>query len=268
MSNNLNLTDLNCSSNQLTELDVSNNLELAILYCSNNKITKLVINENSIFTNVFCYINQLKFSTLPIIANMNVGTYQYAEQDVIYGGVKEYTDTVDLSSEYEINGYITNYEWVEVIDEEEKEIVQPTNDGGIFSFTEEHKDKKLRCKMTNEQFPSSMVGGMYVSPFIIEYETDIVDGISENSITTHFTISPNPVSGEDATASFGLLESGEITIEVCDLLGECFYNITNFYDTGDHSVTLDIKGIPSGSYICRILTKGKQIATESFVVGK
>ena len=99
-------------------------------------------------------------------------------------------------------------------------------------------------------------------------ESDFCDmSVKEKSIATHFTISPNPTSA-DAVASFGLLESGEITIEVCDLLGECFYSITNFYDAGEHSVILEIKGISSGNYICRLLSKGKQIGTEGFVMGR
>ena len=89
--------------------------------------------------------------------------------------------------------------------------------------------------------------------------------VKEKSIATHFTISPNPTSSV-VVASFGLLESGDVTLEICDMLGECFYSTTNFYDAGEHSVLLQIKGIPSGNYICRLLSKGKQIGTESFVV--
>jgi hypothetical protein len=52
------------------------------------------------------------------------------------------------------------------------------------------------------------------------------------------------------------------------LSGNIFYSISNFYDVGEHFVPLEIKGIPSGSYICRMLSKGKQIGIENFVVGK
>jgi len=89
--------------------------------------------------------------------------------------------------------------------------------------------------------------------------------IKENSIATHFQISPNPTSA-DAIASFGLLESGEITIEICDMLGNVIYTVSNFYDAGEHTVSIDTKGFPSGTYICRLLSKGKQIATVNFVV--
>jgi len=91
--------------------------------------------------------------------------------------------------------------------------------------------------------------------------------IKENSIATHFAISPNPTSA-DAVASFGLLESANITLEVCDILGNVLFTITNFYDVGEHFVPLDVSGLANGSYICRMITKGKQIGLVNFVVGK
>jgi hypothetical protein len=111
--------------------------------------------------------------------------------------------------------------------------------------------------MKNNQFP------------LLEliYQTGIVSGISDYTIATHFSISPNPTNS-DAVVSFGLLENGDITIEVCDLLGNVFYSVSDFYDIGEHSVSLDIKGIPSGNYLCRLLSKDKQIGTTSFIVEK
>ena len=108
--------------------------------------------------------------------------------------------------------------------------------------------------MRNAQFPE----------LTLVYETYIVNSITDHSIATHFTISLNPTSVtnfHDAVASFGLLESGKITIEICDILGECFYSTTNFYDAREQSVPLNVKGITNGTYICRMLSKGKQIET-------
>jgi hypothetical protein len=97
--------------------------------------------------------------------------------------------------------------------------------------------------------------------------------IADHSTATHFSISPNPTYS-DAIVSFCLLECGDITLEICDLLGNIFYSISNFYDIGEHSVALETKNIPSSNYICRMLFKRfgttsiKQIRTENFVVGK
>ena len=53
-----NLKELDCSSNQLSQLDVSNNTLLTYLDCSSNNLTQLVLN-NTQLTHLFCYGNQL-----------------------------------------------------------------------------------------------------------------------------------------------------------------------------------------------------------------
>jgi len=59
-----------------------------------------------------------------------------------------------------------------------------------------------------------------------------------------------------------------VILEVSDLIGNVLYTITNFYDAGEHYVPIDVKKFVSGSYLCRMLAKGKQIGTINFVVGK
>lgn len=53
------LTYLDCSSNQLTELDVSNNTRLTYLNCELNDITTLDVSKNTALTELYCYGNQL-----------------------------------------------------------------------------------------------------------------------------------------------------------------------------------------------------------------
>ncbi|MBR5102143.1 MAG: leucine-rich repeat domain-containing protein, partial [Muribaculaceae bacterium] len=53
------LKSLNCSSNQLTALDVSHNTALKELNCSYNQLTALDLSNNTALTDLFCYNNQL-----------------------------------------------------------------------------------------------------------------------------------------------------------------------------------------------------------------
>jgi hypothetical protein len=108
--------------------------------------------------------------------------------------------------------------------------------------------------------------GSMPQPYVWKSIT-IYSNIEENSIATHLIISPNPISSE-AIISFGLLECAEITFEIFDILGNTYHTISNFYNTGDHFVPLYIIGIPDGSYIIRMLSKGKQIGTEKFVIAR
>ena len=53
------LTYLNCSSNQLTSLDVSKNTALTLLYCNSNQLTSLDLSKNTALKSLRCYSNQL-----------------------------------------------------------------------------------------------------------------------------------------------------------------------------------------------------------------
>ena len=59
ISKNTALTELRCYRNQLTELDVSKNTKLTYLACENNKLTELDVSENTKLTYLACYDNQL-----------------------------------------------------------------------------------------------------------------------------------------------------------------------------------------------------------------
>ena len=53
------LLELDCSGNQLSQLDVSNNVHLTALDCSDNQLTGLDLSQNSNLTILRCYNNQL-----------------------------------------------------------------------------------------------------------------------------------------------------------------------------------------------------------------
>ena len=54
-----NLKKLDCSNNQLTELDVSKNTELVTLDCSGNELTSLDVRQDAALKELYCYENQL-----------------------------------------------------------------------------------------------------------------------------------------------------------------------------------------------------------------
>jgi len=265
-SNNLNSLDITKNiflenlcfiSNNLNEIDISKNINLRGLLCDRNNLTELDVSNNPALGFLWCRFNKFKFSTLPIINVSNSDLYQYSPQDTIYGGVMEYTEIADLSDEYEISGHITNFQWFDITDGIEKTIWQPTNANGAFTFTESHIDKKLRCKMRNAQFPD----------LTLVYETDIIVGITEPNIATHFTVLSNPIFSE-VVLNLGLLESGIYTIEMFDLLGNAIHTIANFYDIGEHIVPVETNNISNGIYFFRLLTEGMQVGVANFMVVK
>ena len=69
VSQNTELTELYCSHNQLTALDVSQNTELTTLYCYNNQLTALDVSKNTALTNLDCRGNQIKFEEMTRLVN-------------------------------------------------------------------------------------------------------------------------------------------------------------------------------------------------------
>jgi len=59
VSNNTALTYLSCQNNQLTSLDISNNIALTQFQCQSNQLTNLDLNNNAALTNLSCATNNL-----------------------------------------------------------------------------------------------------------------------------------------------------------------------------------------------------------------
>ena len=59
VSKNTALTELRCYGNQLTSLDVSKNTALTTLWCYTNKLTSLDVSKNTALTELQCWENQL-----------------------------------------------------------------------------------------------------------------------------------------------------------------------------------------------------------------
>ena len=70
ISNNVNIESLFCVSNWLTELDVSNNVNLFILQCDVNQLTALDVNNNVNLIVLTCHSNQL--TDLDVSNNSNL----------------------------------------------------------------------------------------------------------------------------------------------------------------------------------------------------
>ena len=66
------LENLDCSENQLTQLDVSKNPKLKRLVCYENKLTSLDVSGNTSLTELHCYTNQLTSLNLGENANLDM----------------------------------------------------------------------------------------------------------------------------------------------------------------------------------------------------
>lgn len=225
-------TSLGSSSNHLTEVSAPNSKNISSYQVEHNNI---------------------KLSAMPYFETPPK-TFTYAPQATIEGGVFEWTDTIDLSSEYNIHGTITTFEWFDITSGTEETINQPTNENGIFTFTEEHADKKLRCKMWNALYPD----------LTQLYETEIVQGIKEGTIS-NLNISPNPTNNT-TTLTLNLEKSGSLKIVLVDILGKDIMELHNSFETaGPFTKTFSVETLSKGIYYLKI-ENDKSIKTEKLAV--
>jgi subtilisin family serine protease len=94
---------------------------------------------------------------------------------------------------------------------------------------------------------------------------EIVNGIDEPTQIREFQITPNPVI-HNAALQFNLVNAADVNISVCDMLGNEMISVDGFYDAGTQIINLDVNALSTGSYICRMLIEGKQVASEKIVV--
>ena len=105
------LETLDCSNNQLTELDVSKNFSLASLDCSNNQLTSLDVSQNLELGTLRCYSNQINGSAMDALVESL--PYSYGMMYVIYnkneGNVMTTTQVAAAKSKrwtpYQCTGY-------------------------------------------------------------------------------------------------------------------------------------------------------------------
>ncbi|HNP53463.1 MAG TPA: hypothetical protein PKK69_02555, partial [Ferruginibacter sp.] len=89
ISANTALTNLNCSNNQLTALNTSSNTQLTSLVCNINSIASLNLSNNTQLTFINSFANQLgslNVSMLPLLTWLNVGNNQPLSQLNIQNG--------------------------------------------------------------------------------------------------------------------------------------------------------------------------------------
>jgi len=91
----------------------------------------------------------------------------------------------------------------------------------------------------------------------------IHDVASKDEITV--SISPNPTE-LNTTLSFGHNKSETISIELYDVLGNRRIMLADgIYESGVHTIPIDTKDLPQGSYFVRLQTSG-QVVTKKLIV--
>ncbi|MCU4156574.1 InlB B-repeat-containing protein [Carboxylicivirga sp. A043] len=153
LSNNPLLILLVCSSNQLISLDLSTNTNLVYLECSDNDLTSIQIGTNNEISPLLCNENRLAFSEIYYI-KAAYSSFLYSSSKEIFASQTELVNYVlDWSSEAEFDGNATVFTWfnnesgLEVTAEQIEDL-----GNGQFRFLQ---TGSYYCEMTNGFFPGT-----------------------------------------------------------------------------------------------------------------
>lgn len=141
-------------------------------------------------------------------------------------------EDIDLSSEYDIEGKITEYAWKDI----DGNPVELANDNGYFCFGPEHVGKTYRCEMTNGHYSQLTLKTVFVT--VVEDYTGSVEGLANSNVAVVCNDNTISVSGAE-----------EVTgVQVYNFNGQCVKSVKG------NQTQLNVSDLVSGMYIVKVMT--------------
>jgi hypothetical protein len=177
------------------------------------------------------------YSELYVVKNDTI-KFIYNPQKV-YSETRDYSEGIDLSTEYNIDGTITSFRWYTYNLKRKKDEgpIAVQGEGGIFKAPSiDFTERSLRCKMYNAMFPDLGKKDSVI------YEV-IFTGVGIEELPNTNCIYPNPTNGKVTVQN---VDSNIETIQVLDLTGKMVFET--------RQTTFDIAHLPTAIYVIQIKT--------------
>lgn len=142
-------------------------------------------------------------------------------------------EDIDLSSEYDVEGKITEYAWKDL----DGNPVELANDNGFFCFGPEHVGKTYRCEMMNGNYSQLILKTVFVT-VVNDYSQGSVEGVANDNAAIVCT---------DNVISVSTTE--EVTgVQVYNFNGQCVKTVFG----GQTQVS--VADLAAGMYIVKVTT--------------
>lgn len=157
VSKNTNLSYISLNNNKLVSLDVTGLTSLTSLSVSNNQITELIGADNVATGTLNCQGNRLYLSTLPQPGALSARFNYAPQQDYVLPQSIALNEELDLSSQTNVKGVVTEPEPSVFLWETESGValekdVDYEENNGVFKFIKQPAEKVI-CKITTDAFP-------------------------------------------------------------------------------------------------------------------
>jgi len=224
------LYKIDCSDNQIIDLNVSGLSVLSSLWCYNNRLTSFNLSTLTNLNELWCESNSLPFSSL--ITGIQADVFKYFSQDTIFRpSTTILKDTIlNYSSESLIDGTVTNFTFYKNGDEIE------SNTSGLYATT---GFGKYHCTMTNAKFP-----GLTLITVQVNYPALVgIAGLTANN----FKFYPNPVKDRLYISQPELIEQYTIYSQTGSILKQ----------SKKYNGYIDFVDLPGGVYFLSITFNGQ-----------
>ena len=187
---------IKCIDNLLESIKIDDCLSLEELYCTNNLLNLLKMPVSPSLKIVHCKNNNMDFYTLPKITSENIDFIYYPQNSRSIEADLHY---VDLSSYYEIEGFVSRYLWNEYLTLVRPEILE----NGIFRFEDSFVNKQLICRIENMSFPK----------LVLRYDVTLTDKVANENV------GKNPFSAYASEGYIHITADSPVNVKIYSLNG-------------------------------------------------
>jgi Leucine-rich repeat (LRR) protein len=262
VSSLINLTDLQCYSNQLTSLDVSTLTNLISLNCSINQLTTLDVSALTSLTSLSCNSNQLTDLDVSALVNLN-GLYcsnnQLTDLDV--------SALVNLTGLYCLDNQLTNLDvsalinldWIDCSDNQLTvlDVSGLTNLTLLYCYSNQLTDLNVSTLVNLAKLYCSInpLGELDVSAltnltFLSCYVNDLTSlDVSALTNLTTLVFSTNQLTSIDISALTNLTVLNCTDNHLTSLDVSALVNLTGLYCSDNQLTDLDVSALSNLSYL-------------------
>lgn len=232
----VNITGLQCSVNNLTNLDISKNTKLTGLYCGNNQLTILDVTQNTVLRNIYCENNKiinLDVTKNTVLTSISCGGNLIVDLDISKNNnfTWLYCDRNPLLTNLNLkNGNNTKLNSIYIVG-----------------------NPNLTCVQVDDvNYANSQPSYLWTKDEIASYNTNCLLSVSDIN-KKKITIFPNPVKDI-------LNFSEEVSnIKITDLSGKIVKQIPN------SEKSINISKLKKGTYIITVTSKSGDLINKKFI---
>jgi len=247
----INITELNCHTNNLTSLDLSQNTVLTNLNCHTNNLTSLDLSQNILLTNLRCNINNLDNLDLSkniALTNLNCHTNHLTNLDLsqntaltqLYCNINHLTN-LDLSQNTALTRLYCNKNELVSLN------VKNGNNSNFTNFDAKNNEDLDCIEVDNATYSAENWINIGLQTNFSENCEEFLATSDNDLLTKNISIYPNPTNSILHFSSNAPIEKVVMT----NMLGQqIIANLNN------DKTSLDLSNLSAGNYFVKITTQG------------